>query len=204
VPPDGERRFAYVTTSGCAAHALPESPYNDGGNTNRVEFVMAALQTGDREADVKSLEAVIHTVRRFAKMAHLSDVPVNANEAIIFQEDPQPIYKDADFRGIVFAQPLLPAPGFEYLQLEPNDPQSRMKFVAIIPAFLGEMEYSARKGADALCRAFKKNSVTEILDFNREAQIFTDEFKNTASAAPKSSPKKTSLIDRLLSLVGIK
>ena len=63
VPPEGERRFAYVCTFGSS---LKKRPGDITGG--RMEFALAVPQHGDPQSDLAVLNLGANTVRQFAKL----------------------------------------------------------------------------------------------------------------------------------------
>src|SRR6185503_14211458 len=90
VPPEGERRFAYVCTFGCSLKKAGDALAPAG--KKRLEFVLAAPQTGEAKADLATLNLAANTVRQFAKLAHLQSVRVTPGETVQFSREPKPMF----------------------------------------------------------------------------------------------------------------
>jgi hypothetical protein len=157
VPPDGERRFAYVCTMGCAL--------KKNGDKARLEFVMAAPQTGEAREDLARLNLAANTVRQFAKLVHIQPVRVTPGETVQFSANPKPMFEGSKQLGFAFAKPRLPNDGFQILKLQDGEAVS---FLAPIPIYRSELQYGRAKGPQALNRALTSAGVTEMLDFNRQ------------------------------------
>jgi hypothetical protein len=157
VPPDGERRFAYVCPMGCAL--------KKNGDKARLEFVMAAPQTGEAREDLARLNLAANTVRQFAKLVHIQPVRVTPGETVQFSANPKPMFEGSKQLGFAFAKPRLPNDGFQILKLQDGEAVS---FLAPIPIYRSELQYGRAKGPQALNRALTSAGVTEMLDFNRQ------------------------------------
>jgi len=166
VPPEGERRFAYVCTFGSS---LKKSGDTMGpGGKARVEFVLAAPQKGEAKADLAMLNLAANTVRQFAKLVHLQGVRVTPGETVQFAKEPQPMFEGSKQSGFAFARPRLPADGFETMRLKDGD---LIRFVAPAPIYRIELEMGRRKGPDALAKALYEGGVTEMLDMARQPVV---------------------------------
>jgi hypothetical protein len=166
VPPEGERRFAYVCTFG-ASMKKGGDPLVPGGKA-RMEFALAAPQKGDSKADLALLNIAANTVRQFAKLVHLQSVRVTPGETVQFAKDPQPMFEGSKQAGFAFARPRLPADGFETMRLVDGD---IVRFVSPIPIYRAELEMGRRKGPAALAKALEKGGVTEMLDMARQPVV---------------------------------
>jgi hypothetical protein len=175
VPPEGERRFAYVCTFGASLKKTGDI-LADG--KARMEFVLAAPQKGDSKADLAILNVAANTVRQFAKLVHLQSVRVTPGETVQFARDPQPMFEGSKQAGFAFARPRLPAEGFETLRLADND---AVRFIAPIPIYRIELEVGRRKGPAPLAKALEKGGVTEMLDMNRQPVMKRGLFSRIAS-----------------------
>jgi hypothetical protein len=162
-PPEGERRFAYVTTFGCSMKKAGDS-LSPGGKA-RLEFVMAAPQKGDPKADLATLNLAANTVRQFAKLVHLQSVRITPGETVQFAADPKPMFDGSRQVAFAFMRPRLPAEGFETMRL--NDGEL-VRFIAPVPIFSAELQMGRGKGAPALSKALMLGGVTEMLDFARQ------------------------------------
>lgn len=189
VPPEGERRFAFVTSLGCAMRPLPARLYADRGEKKHVEFVLAAPQRGEKNADMQMLNLAANTVRQFAKLAHMNPITVEPGETVAFSDDPEPLFDDSDLVAFAFISPMLPDSGFARLRLANR---RSVGFVAPIPIYREELDLARTKGPDALARALERAGVTEMLHYRRPNSV-----KRIAA------PRRT-LISRLLGLIGIK
>jgi hypothetical protein len=78
VPPEGERRFAYVCTFGSS---LKKRPGDITGG--RMEFALAVPQHGDPQSDLAMLNLGANTVRQFAKLVHIQPIRVFAGETVL-------------------------------------------------------------------------------------------------------------------------
>lgn len=188
VPPQGERRFAFVSSFGCAFHPLRAKQYEDDGVRRRVEFVLAAQQIGDEKADRRALNLAANTVRQFAKLVHLNPITVEPGETVAFSEDPEPVYDNSDLVAFAFIEPRLPGPGFERMPLSDDD---EVTYIAPAPIYRAELDAAYAHGAEALAFALSEGGVTEMIDLSR------------APVAEEKPEKPRSWWDKLLSLIGI-
>lgn len=175
-PPEGERRFAYVCTLGCALKKAGD-PKGAGG-IRRLEFVLAAPQNGDAKDDLAMLNLAANTVRQFAKLVHLQQVRVTPGETVQFSKDPQPMFQGSKQVAFAFMAPRLPNEGFEALKLEKGE---KVEFVAPVPIYRSELEAGRRKGANALSRALMKGGITEMLDMSRQPVVKQSLFSKIAA-----------------------
>jgi hypothetical protein len=157
VPPEGERRFAYVCTMGCSL--------KKNGDKARMEFVMAAPQTGEAKEDLARLNLAANTVRQFAKLVHIQPVRVTPGETVQFSANPKPMFEGSKQLGFAFATPRLPNDSFQVMKLQGGEAVS---FLAPIPIYRSELQYGRAKGPQALNKALTKAGVTEMLDLNRQ------------------------------------
>jgi hypothetical protein len=157
VPPEGERRFAYVCTMGCALKR--------NGDKTRMEFVMAAPQTGEAKEDLARLNLAANTVRQFAKLVHIQPVRVTPGETVQFSANPKPMFEGSKQLGFAFATPRLPNDSFQAMKLQGGE---AVTFVAPIPIYRSELQYGRTKGPRALNKALTKAGVTEMLDIHRK------------------------------------
>jgi hypothetical protein len=164
VPPQGERRFAYVTSFGCSFRPLPAETYNAQGVRRRVEFVLAAQQRGDAAADTAMLNLCANTVRQFAKLVHLNPVSVEPGETVAFSLDPRPVFPNSQQVAFAFMEPRLPANGFGAMRLANGE---EVRFIAPVPVFRDELDAARQFGTSALTHALLAGGVTEMLDMTR-------------------------------------
>jgi hypothetical protein len=165
VPPQGERRFAYVASFGCSFRPLPAAAYEERGVRRRVEFVLAAQQKGDAGADTAMLNLCANTVRQFAKLVHMNPVSVEPGETVAFSTDPKPIFPNSMQVAFAFMSPRLPANGFDSMRLANGE---EVRFVAPVPVFKEELDAAKQFGATALTHALMVGGVTEMLDLKRQ------------------------------------
>ena len=156
VPPEGERRFAYVCTMGCALRK--------NGDKTRMEFVMAAPQTGEAREDLARLNLAANTVRQFAKLVHIQPVRVTPGETVQFSANPKPMFEGSKQLGFAFATRPLPNDSFQMMKLQDGE---AVAFLAPIPIYRSELQYGRTRGPQALNKALTKAGVTEMLDLNR-------------------------------------
>ena len=200
VPPTGERRFAYVSTFGCAFSSLPAEPYKDEGVDRRVEFVLAAQQRGDDDECLRSLNLAANTVRQFAKLVHLNGVTVEPGETVAFSPDPQPVYDDAPFCAFAFLKPRLPGPGFENLNLSATQIGEPVRYMAPVPIHRDELDYGVEHGPKALETLLNGAGVTEMVDLERSSALPLPEAQPVQSgwasrhgfSSPPSAPAPSS------------
>ncbi len=201
VPPEGERKFAYVSSFGCSFTPLESEVYQEKKVVRRIEFVLAAQQNGNEEEDLKALNLAANTVRQFAKLVHLNSVAVEEGETVMFSEKPRPVFEGAEFCGFGFIRPVLPAIGFDCMHVEEGDKNSYVHFIAPIPLYQEEMELSAEEGPEALCKKLEQASVTEMVHFGRES--VAPEGRKIDASSQEESSKKKSYWDKMLSWIGI-
>lgn len=166
-PPEGERRFAYVVTCGCAMTPAPVDTGADAGKL-RVEFVLAAPQLGDAAADKTTLNLAANLVRQFAKLVHVQPVRIMAGETVAFSTDPQPMFEGSLQVAFAFLEPRLPSPGFDAMRLTPGE---TVHFLAPVPIYRDELDLSRDQGPAALAAALARSGVTEMLDFSRPSVV---------------------------------
>ena len=159
VPPEGERRFAYVCTFGSGLKKRPGDI-----NSGRMEFVLAVPQRGDAQADLAMLNLGANTVRQFAKLAHIQSIRVAAGETVQFSRNPRPILEGSKQIAFAFIQPRLPADGFSSLKL-PNG--ETITFWAPVPIDRDELNASAHHGIIRFNRGLERAGVTEMLHAQR-------------------------------------
>lgn len=189
VPPSGERRFAYVSSFGCAFRPLPAQAYADQGVNKRVEFVLAAPQRGDLKTDREMLNIAANTVRQFAKLVHLQPITVEPGETVAFAEDPKPVFENSELAAFAFIAPRLPADGFATMKLANGE---IVRFVSPAPIYRDELEAARQHGPAALADALIAGHVTEMLDLGRPS------LARAAGARPRG------WLSRLLGWVGIR
>lgn len=164
VPPEGERRFAYVCSFGSSLKkgAGPSALGRvDGG---RMEFVLAVPQCGDARADLGMLNIGANTVRQFAKLVHIQNIRVAAGLTVQFSRNPHPILEGSKQVAFAFMPPRLPADGFARLKTSDSD---AITFWAPIPITREELQAGAYHGAQRLSAGLLKAGVTEMLHADR-------------------------------------
>ena len=186
-PPEGERRFAYVSSFGSCIRPLPAPAYRQEGVNKRVEFVLAAMQTGDETERLDSLNQAGDLVRKFAKLTHTQPVTVEPGETVAFGDAPAPLFPGSDLVAFAFMEPRLPSNGFGRMPLAHNE---HVVFVSPVPITAEELDLARREGTDALNAALMSSGVTEMLDPGRTA---------TVEAPP---PPKKGFFARLADLFG--
>ncbi len=159
VPPEGERRFAYVCTFGSS---LKKRPGDITGG--RMEFALAVPQYGDPQSDLAMLNLGANTVRQFAKLVHIQPIRVLAGETVQFSRNPRPILEGSKQVAFTFIEPRLPAEGFERMRL-PNG--ETVWFWSPVPIDRDELDASARHGIIQFTRGLTKAGVTEMLHAQR-------------------------------------
>jgi hypothetical protein len=156
VPPEGERRFAYVCTFGSSLKKRPGDP---GGG--RMEFVLAVPQRGeDAQADLGMLNLGANTVRQFAKLAHIQNIRVAAGETVQFSRNPRPILEGSRQIAFAFIEPRLPADGFSSLKLASGE---RVSFWAPVPIDREELAAGTHHGITRFSRGLARAGITEML-----------------------------------------
>jgi hypothetical protein len=138
VPPEGERRFAYVCTFGSSLRKL-----TDANPNGRMEFALAVPQKGDPKTDLASLNLAANTVRQFAKLVHIQDIRVKAGETVQFSKHPKPVFENAKQIAFAFMAPRLPDDGFSRLKLDEKD---AITFWSPVPIYREELEAGAAHG----------------------------------------------------------
>lgn len=161
VPPEGERRFAYVCTMGCALKKGGD-PLAPGGRA-RMEFVLAAPQTGDTRGDLAMLNLAANTARQFAKLVHMQQVRVRPGETVQFTQNPKPI-PGSQQSAFVFITPRLPNDGFATLKLQGGE---KVSFISPVPIYRSELQFGRAKGPAEFERALARAGITEMLDLHR-------------------------------------
>ena len=159
VPPEGERRFAYVCTFGSSLKK--GSGLSPAG---RMEFVLAVPQCGDARADLGMLNLGANTVRQFAKLVHIQSIRVSAGQTVQFSRNPRPILEGSKQVAFAFMPPRLPADGFARLKVGESD---GIAFWAPIPITREELQAGAHHGAQRLAAGLLKAGVTEMLHADR-------------------------------------
>jgi len=155
VPPEGERRFAYVCTFGSSLKKRPGDPIGA-----RIEFTLAVPQAGEAQADLAMLNLAANTVRQFAKLIHIQPIRVYAGETVQFSRNPRPILEGSKQIAFAFIEPRLPAPGFERLKLAGGE---SVLFWSPVPIDRDELDASSRYGAARFARGLAKAGVTEMV-----------------------------------------
>lgn len=159
VPPEGERRFAYVCTFGSG---LKKRPGDSGGA--RMEFALAVPQHGDAQADLAMLNLGANTVRQFAKLVHIQPIRVAAGETVQFSRNPRPILEGSKQIAFAFMEPRLPADGFARLKLGNGEAVS---FWSPVPIDRDELDASTHHGMLRFNRGLERAGVTEMLHAHR-------------------------------------
>jgi hypothetical protein len=159
VPPEGERRFAYVCTFGSSLRKRPGDI--TGG---RMEFALAVPQNGEPQSDLAMLNLGANTVRQFAKLAHIQSIRVLAGETVQFSRNPRPILEGSKQVAFAFMEPRLPADGFKRMVL-PNG--EVVQFWSPVPIDRDELDASGRHGTIQFTRGLIRAGVTEMLHAQR-------------------------------------
>lgn len=163
-PPMGERRFAYVTSFGASLAPIVSASDDKNRSQPRIEFALAAPQTGDAASDRATLNLAANTVRQFAKLVHLQPVRVDLGDTVAFSSDPKPVFEGSEQVAFVFMTPRLPADGFETLAIAGSE---RLRFVSPVPIYRVELDAGHDGGGPRLIAALLRGGVTEMLDFTR-------------------------------------
>jgi hypothetical protein len=161
VPPDGERRFAYVSSFGGSLRRIGSEK---GAAARRIEFVLAAPQKGDEDADRSMLNLAANTVRQFAKLAHIQPVRIAPGDTVAFSENPEPMFEGSGQVAFAFMEPRLPGDAFKAMAVREGE---KVTFIAPVPIYRDELEVGHDRGATFLAQALIRNGVTEMLDFTR-------------------------------------
>lgn len=164
VPPEGERRFAYVCSFGSSVREGGDATA-PGGRT-RMEFTLAVPQRGDTAADLGLLNLAANTVRHFAKLAHIQPLRVAPGETVQFAADPKPLFEGSRQIAFAFIRPRLPADGFSRMRLSEAD---SVFFWSPAPVSREEVEAAGRHGPLALARGLETAGVTEMLHPDRRS-----------------------------------
>jgi hypothetical protein len=159
VPPEGERRFAYVCTFGSSLKKATGLP-----PTDRMEFVLAVPQMGDARTDLGMLNLGANTVRQFAKLVHIQNIRVEAGQTVQFSRNPRPILEGSRQVAFAFIQPRLPADGFTRLKTREGE---AITFWAPAPITHEELQAGAHHGGPRLSAGLIKAGVTEMLHADR-------------------------------------
>lgn len=162
VPPEGERRFAYVCSfgSGMKKGGDVVSP----GNKSRMEFALAVPQKGDAAADLAMLNLAANAVRQFAKLVHIQSVRVSPGETVQFAREPGPMFENSKQVAFAFIRPRLPADAFRRMRIGEGD---NVDFWSPVPIYREELEAAAAHGAERLARGLEKAGITEMLHLDR-------------------------------------
>jgi hypothetical protein len=162
IPPEGERRFAYVCTYGSSLKKGGDAMAP--GGKSRIEFVLATPQKGEPKADMAMLNIAANTVRQFAKLIHMQNVRVNPGETVQFSKSPKAMFEDSKQVAFAFIRPRLPADGFDRLRLGDGE---AVDFWAPVPIYRDELEAAAVHGTTKLAKGLEKAGVTEMLHLDR-------------------------------------
>jgi hypothetical protein len=165
-PPQGERRFAYVTSFGASLMRVASAVAADA--PGRVEFSLAAPQSGEPASDRAMLNLAANTVRQFAKLVHLQPVRVELGDTVAFSDDPRSVFEGSEQVAFVFMRPRLPADGFESLALPGGE---RLRLVSPVPIYREELDAGHTGGGSRLVEALLKGGVTEMLDLSRPGVV---------------------------------
>lgn len=201
VPPDGERKFAYVASFGCAFEPLPSEVYSREGMKRRVEFVLAAQQYEDEEESRRSLNLAANTVRQFAKLVHMNGVTVEPGETVAFSDEPQPIFKGVDFCAFAFIAPRLPGPGFNQMKIADSQLGEPVHYIAPVPIHKSELDLSLEHGPAALLDVLHRAGVTEMVDMARKP-VVSGQSGEVVVAETQVQPR--SLVGKFLAMIGIR
>ena len=161
IPPEGERRFAYVCTFGSSLKKKAGDAAHGGG---RMEFVLAVPQSGDARSDLKLLNLGANTVRQFAKLVHIQNIRVAPGQTVQFTKNPKPVFEGANQVGFAFMPPRLPNDGFHRLRISETD---SVTFWAPVPICREELDAGSVHGAARLAAGLEHAGVTEMLHFDR-------------------------------------
>ena len=164
IPPEGERRFAYVCTYGSSLKKGGDAMAP--GGRSRIEFVLATPQKGEPKADLAMLNLAANTVRQFAKLIHMQNVRVNDGETVQFAKTPKPMFENSTQVAFAFMRPRLPADGFARMRLGEGEV---VDFWAPVPIYRDELEAAAVHGPAKLARGLEKAGVTEMLHLDRRS-----------------------------------
>lgn len=156
IPPEGERRFAYVCTFG--------SSLKKKAGGSRMEFVLAVPQRGDAKADLRLLNLAANTVRQFAKLVHIQNIHVAPGQTVQFSKSPKPIFEGANQVAFAFMAPRLPDNGFHRLRLGETD---SVTFWAPVPISREELDAGSIHGAERLAAGLEHAGLTEMLHLDR-------------------------------------
>ena len=159
VPPEGERRFAYVCTFGSS---LKKRPGDITGG--RMEFALAVPQSGHAQDDLAMLNLGANTVRQFAKLVHIQPIRVFAGETVQFSKNPRPILEGSNQVAFAFMEPRLPSNGFATLKLSNGE---TVWFWSPVPINRDELDAATRYGVIQFTRGLMKAGVTEMLHAQR-------------------------------------
>lgn len=157
VPPEGERRFAYVCSFGSSLKKRP-------GGGGRMEFALAVPQNGDPQSDLAILNLGANIVRQFAKLVHIQSIRVLAGETVQFSRNPRPILEGSKQVAFTFMEPRLPSDGFKRMA-PPNG--EAVLFWSPVPIDRDELDASGRHGVIQFTRGLIRAGVTEMLHAQR-------------------------------------
>jgi hypothetical protein len=159
VPPEGERRFAYVCTFGSSLRKR-----TDANPNGRMEFAIAVPQKGDPQADLQMLNLGANTVRQFAKLVHIQNIRVRPGETVQFSRNPKPVLEGSGQIAFAFMAPRLPDDGFSRLKLDDKD---SIEFWSPVPIYRDELDAGAAHGPGRLADGLRKAGITEMLHPSR-------------------------------------
>ncbi|MEZ5938785.1 MAG: suppressor of fused domain protein [Hyphomonadaceae bacterium] len=168
VPPQGERRFAYLCTFGSALHPLGADIYRKEGLCRRVEFVLAVPQGGDAPSDAAELDLGAQLLRQYAKIAHMQPITIERGETVAFAKEPEPLFEGANQVAVSFMPPRIPSDGFTTLKLDGGD---IIEFVSPTPICREELALARRRGPARLADELFARGVTEMLAPAREPVV---------------------------------
>lgn len=183
IPPEGERRFAYVCTYGSSLKKGGDAMAP--GGKSRMEFVLATPQKGEPKTDLAMLNLAANTVRQFAKLVHMQNVRVHAGETVQFSRKPKPMFEDSKQVAFAFMRPRLPADGFARMRLGDGE---AVDFWAPVPIYRDELEAAGAHGTARLARGLERAGVTEMLHLDRP------------SAARKAYGLRRTIVSRIRNL----
>jgi hypothetical protein len=152
IPPEGERRFAYVCTYGSSLKKGGDAMAP--GGKSRIEFVLATPQKGEPKADLAMLNLLIH----------MQNVRVNDGETVQFAKKPRPMFEGSKQVAFAFMRPRLPADGFARMRIGDGEV---VDFWAPVPIYREELEAAAVHGPAKLAKGLEKAGVTEMLHLDR-------------------------------------
>jgi len=172
IKPDQTRNFHTLITTGMSDR--PMSPPDHASECTYAELLIELPQdwplTEEAFKDEKNYWP-IRLLKHLARFPHEYNTWLWSGHSVANGDPPEPYHPTTKLAGAMLTPALNLSPDLLKFRCRPD---KEVWFFSVIPLYVDEMDFKLRKGSDALCSAFDRYGITELIDPGRRNVVTGD------------------------------